>query len=161
MNYPVQDGLVPSFYSSLLFSVSHAPSLPPSPLPPSLSPPSLPPPGVIDSRRSSQQVLDHLPVERERGITVKAQTASMVYRWQGQQQLLLNLIDTPVGPHVFLVSWEYICVVCTCTCAMCMYSVHTCLYMCTCICTCIYMYRHVACHTLGLAAHAPKCLIES
>ena len=40
-------------------------------------------------------MLDHLPVERERGITVKAQTASMVYQSQGHSYLL-NLIDTPV-----------------------------------------------------------------
>ena len=42
-----------------------------------------------------RQVLDHLPVERERGITVKAQTASMVYHHAGHRYLL-NLIDTPV-----------------------------------------------------------------
>ena len=90
--------------SSLLLSPSHLPPSPPLPSPPLPSlPPSLPPSGVIDSRRSSQQVLDHLPVERERGITVKTQTASMVYCWQGHQ-FLLNLIDTPVGPHVLLPS---------------------------------------------------------
>lgn len=42
-----------------------------------------------------RQVLDHLPVERERGITVKAQTASMIYQ-HGGHRYLLNLIDTPV-----------------------------------------------------------------
>ena len=101
MNFPVQNSLVPSFHCLFLPFHFLSPMLPPSHLPLSLSPsplpPSLPPSGVIDSRRSSQQVLDHLPVERERGITVKAQTASMVYHWQGQQ-FLLNLIDTPVGP---------------------------------------------------------------
>ena len=39
--------------------------------------------------------LDKLQVEKERGITVKAQTASMVYEWKGDKYLL-NLIDTPV-----------------------------------------------------------------
>ncbi|CAI8034512.1 Translation factor GUF1, mitochondrial [Geodia barretti] len=47
--------------------------------------------GVIEEGR---QVLDHLPVERERGITVKAQSASMVHLHRGHRYLL-NLIDTP------------------------------------------------------------------
>ena len=41
-----------------------------------------------------EQYLDRLQVERERGITVKAQTASLVYR-HGGAEYLLNLIDTP------------------------------------------------------------------
>lgn len=41
-------------------------------------------------------MLDKLQVERERGITVKAQTASLFYNYEGQEYLL-NLIDTPVG----------------------------------------------------------------
>ncbi|XP_074037763.1 translation factor waclaw [Leptinotarsa decemlineata] len=40
------------------------------------------------------QVLDKLQVERERGITVKAQTASLIYKYNGEDYLL-NLIDTP------------------------------------------------------------------
>lgn len=44
----------------------------------------------------NKQVLDKLQVERERGITVKAQTASLLYSHQGLQYLL-NLIDTPVS----------------------------------------------------------------
>lgn len=43
---------------------------------------------------SGQQVLDSLQVERERGITVKAQTASLLYNYNGENYLL-NLIDTP------------------------------------------------------------------
>ncbi|KAL0176359.1 hypothetical protein M9458_028689, partial [Cirrhinus mrigala] len=43
---------------------------------------------------SNKQVLDKLQVERERGITVKAQTASLFYQHDGQTYLL-NLIDTP------------------------------------------------------------------
>ncbi|BFZ15133.1 hypothetical protein BsWGS_18172 [Bradybaena similaris] len=43
---------------------------------------------------NNQQVLDRLQVERERGITVKAQTASLVYTYK-KQRYLLNLIDTP------------------------------------------------------------------
>lgn len=40
------------------------------------------------------QVLDSLQVEQERGITVKAQSASLLYRYEGKMYLL-NLIDTP------------------------------------------------------------------
>ena len=42
------------------------------------------------------QYLDKLAVERERGITVKAQTASLLYKVDGVAHLL-NLIDTPVS----------------------------------------------------------------
>ena len=54
--------------------------------------------GLVDASPSNKQLLDQLPVERERGITVKAQTASMQYRRGGvaHQPHLLNLIDTPV-----------------------------------------------------------------
>ncbi|XP_035723686.1 translation factor GUF1 homolog, mitochondrial-like isoform X1 [Vespa mandarinia] len=45
-------------------------------------------------RNSGKQVLDTLQVEKERGITVKAQTASLTYSYEGQNYLL-NLIDTP------------------------------------------------------------------
>ena len=42
------------------------------------------------------QFLDNLQVERERGITVKAQTCSLVWRYSGDgEEYLLNLIDTP------------------------------------------------------------------
>ena len=44
------------------------------------------------------QVLDKLRVERERGITVKAQTASIIYKDESSNiEYLLNLIDTPVS----------------------------------------------------------------
>ncbi|ORY96206.1 P-loop containing nucleoside triphosphate hydrolase protein [Syncephalastrum racemosum] len=49
--------------------------------------------GTIKSG-ANKQVLDKLKVERERGITVKAQTVSMLYDYKGKQYLL-NLIDTP------------------------------------------------------------------
>ncbi|KAH9043066.1 GTP-binding protein lepa [Lactarius pseudohatsudake] len=54
------------------------------------------------SKGANKQVLDKLKVERDRGITVKAQTASMFYQ-QEERQYLLNLIDTP--GHVDF-SWE-------------------------------------------------------
>eukprot|EP00112_Aurelia_sp_Birch-Aquarium-sp1_P026326 Seg928.1 transcript_id=Seg928.1/GoldUCD/mRNA.D3Y31 product="Translation factor GUF1-like mitochondrial" protein_id=Seg928.1/GoldUCD/D3Y31 len=50
--------------------------------------------GAISQNANNKQVLDKLQVERERGITVKAQTASMVHEFDGQK-FLLNLIDTP------------------------------------------------------------------
>ncbi|EIM89825.1 GTP-binding protein lepa [Stereum hirsutum FP-91666 SS1] len=53
-------------------------------------------------KASESQYMDKLKVERERGITVKAQTASMLYDYNGQKHLL-NLIDTP--GHVDF-SWE-------------------------------------------------------
>lgn len=42
----------------------------------------------------NHQVLDKLNVERERGITVKAQTVSMLHTHKGEEYLI-NLIDTP------------------------------------------------------------------
>ncbi|KAJ1735665.1 Translation factor guf1 mitochondrial [Coemansia biformis] len=50
--------------------------------------------GVISKTGKNKQVLDKLKVERERGITVKAQSASMFYEHMGQKYLM-NLIDTP------------------------------------------------------------------
>ncbi|OZJ06882.1 hypothetical protein BZG36_00235 [Bifiguratus adelaidae] len=51
--------------------------------------------GTIKERADNKQVLDKLVVERERGITVKAQTVSMFFEHYGQRYLL-NLIDTPM-----------------------------------------------------------------
>lgn len=51
--------------------------------------------GTLSTRTGlNEQFLDKLQVEKERGITVKAQTASMFYTYQGETYLL-NLIDTP------------------------------------------------------------------
>ncbi len=50
--------------------------------------------GTISNRETKAQFLDNLQVERERGITVKAQTASLFYEYKGEIYLL-NLIDTP------------------------------------------------------------------
>lgn len=50
--------------------------------------------GAIKVNSGQNQVLDKLQVERERGITVKAQTASLLYKYGGEEYLL-NLIDTP------------------------------------------------------------------
>jgi elongation factor 4 len=50
--------------------------------------------GTLSTRHKNEQFLDKLQVEKERGITVKAQSASMIYTYKGVQYLL-NLIDTP------------------------------------------------------------------
>lgn len=50
--------------------------------------------GAISRDAGQHQVLDNLQVERERGITVKAQTASIFYKYQNELYLL-NLVDTP------------------------------------------------------------------
>jgi elongation factor 4 len=50
--------------------------------------------GTISDRVKHEQFLDKLQVEKERGITVKAQTASMLYCYK-ESWYLLNLIDTP------------------------------------------------------------------
>jgi len=50
--------------------------------------------GTLSDRVRHEQFLDKLQVEKERGITVKAQTASMFYEYKGDTYLL-NLIDTP------------------------------------------------------------------
>lgn len=57
--------------------------------------------GAISSNQQNKQILDKLQVERERGITVKAQTVNITYTYEGKPYLL-NLIDTP--GHVDFVS---------------------------------------------------------
>lgn len=49
--------------------------------------------GTIEAG-GNKQILDKLDVERERGITVKAQTCSMMYKYKGEDYLL-HLVDTP------------------------------------------------------------------
>ena len=51
--------------------------------------------GGLDMREMSAQVLDSMDIERERGITIKAQTASLTYLARDGQSYNLNLIDTP------------------------------------------------------------------
>ncbi|KAK5653014.1 hypothetical protein OQA88_9300 [Cercophora sp. LCS_1] len=50
--------------------------------------------GTISASDGNKQILDKLDVERERGITVKAQTCTMIYRHKGEDYLL-HLVDTP------------------------------------------------------------------
>jgi len=51
--------------------------------------------GGLSDREMEAQVLDSMDIERERGITIKAQTASLQYRSRDGQVYNLNLIDTP------------------------------------------------------------------
>jgi len=50
--------------------------------------------GAISSREAKNQMLDSMDIERERGITIKLNTASLKYQLDGKEYLL-NLIDTP------------------------------------------------------------------
>ena len=50
---------------------------------------------TVDPRSMRAQVLDSMELERERGITIKAQTAALEYRSRSGEVYLLNLIDTP------------------------------------------------------------------
>jgi GTP-binding protein LepA len=51
--------------------------------------------GGLADREMSEQVLDSMDLERERGITIKAQTAALEYKAKNGETYRLNLIDTP------------------------------------------------------------------
>ncbi|WP_244273424.1 translation elongation factor 4, partial [Pseudovibrio sp. POLY-S9] len=51
--------------------------------------------GTLTDREMTEQVLDSMDIEKERGITIKAQTVRLIYKADNGEEYTLNLIDTP------------------------------------------------------------------
>ena len=51
--------------------------------------------GGLEEREMKEQILDNMEIERERGITIKAQTVRLIYKHHDNKIYKLNLMDTP------------------------------------------------------------------